>query len=306
MSEMDVTSSGRAPERDDVQAVADMLVEADSAWRSGETRLFGEVSWQPELERSNPPAVLHVHLAGRLRSYILERLRMVRLAGYEVHLAMPLTSLYDEDLLTALVGVEPYIHIIGPAEIAEVQKPLSLLACLTAHRVRVTPDTRAHIGNVGLELSRKDGGTYERGQRFEGLLAFLFSQVEDFHVVERNYRTETEELDAVIQQRATGGRAWANLGAPFILVEAKNWKNKVDQKEFSAFRVKMQGKRGTVRLGLMVGASGFTGDAMTQELKFASDDLTIAFLGPEELEGWIGAPEGDDYLETIVRRAMMR
>lgn len=299
-------SGGRSPERDDVQKVVDMLLEADHGWKPGETRLFGSLSWQPELERDDLSAILHVHLADRLRTYMLGRLRAARVAGYEVHMAMPFTSLYDEELLKALVEIEPHIHIISFSDKEEVNEPLSLLACLTDHRVRVTPETRRHIGNAALELSRREGGTYERGQRFEGFLAFLLSQVEDFDVVERNYRTETEELDAVIQQRATGGRAWANLGAPFILVEAKNWKRNVDQKEISAFRVKMQGKRGTVRLGLMVGASGFTGDAMTQEIRFASGDLTIAFLGPKELEGWIDAPNGDDYLETIVRRAMMR
>ncbi len=66
----------------------------------------------------------------------------------------------------------------------------------------------------------------------------------------------------------------------------------------------MQGRRGNVRLGVLVGANGFTGDAREQEMRFASDDLTIAFIGPDELDKWIAADDGDDYLEHLVRRAI--
>ena len=113
-------------------------------------------------------------------------------------------------------------------------------------------------------------------------------------------------LDAVVQQRTTHGRVWSGLGAPLILVEAKNWKIPVPQKEASAFRVKLEGRRGVVRLGLMFGANGFTSDALDQELRFASDELTIAFVRSEELDEWIAAPNGDKFLETLVRRAMLR
>src|SRR5205823_14487629 len=121
-----------------------------------------------------------------------------------------------------------------------------------------------------------DGRTYVRGRRYEAVIAFLLSQISDFDVVERNYRTQTEELDAVIQLRSTQGRVWTGLRAPLMLVEAKNWRTtSVGQKEVSTFRVKMLGRRGTVRIGLMFGASGFTSDALDQELRFSSEDLTI-------------------------------
>jgi hypothetical protein len=68
----------------------------------------------------------------------------------------------------------------------------------------------------------------------------------------------------------------------------------------------MQGRRRSTRIGLLCGASGFTSDARDQELRFASDDLTIVFLGPEEIEAWIDANDGDDYLETVIRQGMLR
>ena len=57
----------------------------------------------------------------------------------------------------------------------------------------------------------------------------------------------------------------------------------------------------------MYAATGFTSDALDQELRFASDELTIAFVGPDELDEWIAADDGgDEFIETLVRRAMLR
>lgn len=96
------------------------------------------------------------------------------------------------------------------------------------------------------------------------------------------------------------------MAAPFLLLEAKNWSRRVDQQVVSVLRVKMQGRRGSVRIGLLCGASGFTSDAREQELRFASDNLTIVFLGPEELESWVEAQDTDDFLEGVIRRDMLR
>jgi len=96
------------------------------------------------------------------------------------------------------------------------------------------------------------------------------------------------------------------MAAPFVLLEAKNWSTRVGQQAVSVLRVKMQGRRGSVRIGLICGASGFTSDARDQEVRFASDNLTIVFIGPEELDAWVDAPDPDEYLESIIRRDMLR
>jgi hypothetical protein len=304
-----------AAELSDVGRVAEAVTAHDSAWRAGEAVSFGSVSWRPDLvrdaevedgEEKRPAAALHVHLAERLRPYAVDRMRAARDAGHEPHLALPLSTLYEEDLLLAIHELDPQIHVIRDG-FASVARPEALLAAVCTERVGVSPSTRTALCRKALELSQNDDSSQIRGRRYEGLIAFLLGQVSDFDVVERNLRTATEELDVVVQLRATYGRVWTGLGAPLILVEAKNWKTKVTQKEASTFRVKMDGRRKTVRLGLMFGASGFTSDALDQELRFASDELTIAFIGPDELGEWIAAADGgNDFIETLVRRAMLR
>jgi hypothetical protein len=216
---------------------------------------------------------------------------------------MPLGQLYIEEQLASLAELDGQIHVIERDRTAPA---LPVLTALAYRSIRVSRESRQQLGRIALGLSRASASANLRGRRFEALLLFLLSQVRDFRVVEHNYRSDTEELDGVVQQGSTQGRVWATMAAPFLLLEAKNWSRRVDQQVVSVLRVKMQGRRGTVRIGLLCGASGFTSDARQQELRFASDNLTIVFLGPEELDNWVEAQDPDEYLESVIRRDMLR
>lgn len=294
------------PEREDVDRIVESIRAQDGAWAIGEASSYGSLRWRPDLMRDDIPAVLHVHVADRLRPYMLDRLRAAFADGKEIHLALPLSSLYDEELLFAVHELDPQIHLIG-SDGASVAVPGAILTVLCDQGVQVSAEARKALAAAGAELASRDATTYVTGRRYEAVIAFLLSQILDFDVVERNYRTDTEELDAVVQIRATQGRVWTGMSAPLILVEAKNWKTTpVSQKEVSNFRVKMLGRRGTVRIGLMFGASGFSSDALDQELRFSSEDLTIVCVSPDELASWIAADDVDGRLEDLVRRAMLR
>lgn len=146
-----------------------------------------------------------------------------------------------------------------------------------------------------------------KGKRLEGLLAFLLSQIRDLVIGEINLRTESEELDIVMKQRGVGRRSWQIPGAPFILVEAKNWSSKADQPVVSSFLVKIQRKRGNCRLGILVGISRFTKDAKMQELAFSGNgNITICFVEKQQLQDWIEAEDFDDFFEAMLDEAMLR
>jgi Restriction endonuclease len=287
--------------------VAQTIASSDTDWSIGETVDFGGTTWRPHLAKEmkdGKRAVLYVHLSDRLRSFASSRLQVAFEAGVEIHIAIPESHLYDEELLEILAGLDAQVHVIKASD--DVAEPERVLALLGDRQVTVTTTTRTAIAVRYLELCRVDAEAHTKGRRFEALLAFLFSQVGDFVIRSRNYRTATEEIDIVIQQRATQGRAWAILMAPFILIEAKNRKEGVSQEMTSAFLLKMQGKRGTVRLGFVASTTTVSGDAIAQELRFAAKDVTVVFLEYEDLKAWCAAEDPDDHLEDVVSRAMLR
>ncbi|MYC66866.1 MAG: restriction endonuclease [Acidobacteriia bacterium] len=294
------------PTDEDVGHVVKTIEAQDPEWKLGHAlSLDSDLSWKPDLIKGND-TVLSVHLASRIRPYLRRRLKLASVLGKEVHVAMPLESLFDEDLLRDLTAIDAQVHLVE--DLSSVGNPSPVLAQVADHRISLGNKTRRSVARQAWDLCQEpDLAPHVKGRRLEGLVCLLLSQIDDFLVVERNLRTETEELDAVVQRkRLNGERCWSQLPAPFIFAEAKNWSSRVTQAEVSVFRVKMQGKRGSVRLGLFFATNGFTSDAYAQELRFASDDITIVLIDPETISCWVDTEDADAYLEKVVRRAMLR
>jgi Restriction endonuclease len=306
LSDDDLLADESLPRRDlkSVDTVVDTILARDGRWRRGSRIDLGDLAWRPHLIMDQGNAVLHVHLADRLRPHLFDRLAAARAAGHEVHVALMFEALYDGEAIVRLGSVDAYVHLITDNGTVD-QKPEHILALLADQGVPVPIDARRELAQHAWER-RTEGTAFHRGRRFEGLLSLLLSQVSDFRIRERNFRGETDELDIVIQLDRISTRCWYESGVPFILVEAKNWSVRVDQKEVSAFITKVQARRGRCRIGLLFGASGFTSDARHQELKLAMTDIVIVLIEPDELVEWIDSDEPDNCLEGFVRRAMLR
>jgi hypothetical protein len=304
MSGADLDESDDGPSRYDIsdaREIALAIRAADATWDDGKRVEAGSLRWRADLSRDNEH--LHVHLADTLMPYMIDRLNATRDQGMRPHIAMPLQALCDDAIACGLVFAEPTIHIVNAS--GGLDRPEPLLVAL-GRRWRVGPQARKVIGRAGWKLVCSSGTSEEKGERLETLVCFLLGHISDFEVSEHRLNTATEELDVVVTIRANTGRCWTVNGSPFVLVEAKNWHTRsVGQADVSAFGFKIEHKRGTVRIGLMVGKLGFSPEARAQTLRTSLEPLTIALLGPEELEHWIDAEDGDSALEDIVRRAML-
>lgn len=299
----DVADESSQDDQTDTKRTIAAIRKADPKWRPGKVLSGSSPKIQPDLVKQK--RALYVHLASRIRPYLATRLRATTAAGYIPVLAVPLERLWDEDFITQAMDVGTEIIAIGPGPTV-LGEPTMLLSILGDREIRPTLGVRRKLARAGWSVAKGPApSSAVKGRRLEAVISFLVAQVHDFRVVERNFRTATEELDIVVQHRGNT-RSWARLGCPYLLVECKNWGERVNQASFSAFRTKIQGKRGTVRIGLMVSAAGFTDEARVQELRFSSEDITVVFLGPDEVDGLIEAADIDEYLEGLVRKAMLR
>jgi hypothetical protein len=291
------------PPASNVETIISMIMEADDGWVAPDEALpLGSTAWRPHLVHKDRGDLLYVHLSEQIRPFLVRRLEAAKALGRSVHVALELTSLYDPDTLIVLGTLDAAVHLVGLPSVREGRHVLSVLA---DEGVPVENDARAALATTAWEL-RREGSNYQKGRRLEGLLAFLLSQVDDFRVRERNFRGETDEIDIVVQLDRISTRCWYSSGVPFILVEAKNWKTPIEQKEISSFIFKIQTKRGRCKIGLFFASGGFTQGAGLQELKLATTDLVVVLIGPSEIEQWISHGEPDEYLEHLVSDAMLR
>jgi len=297
-------NGGPDPDDTTVREIARRVLEVDSGWESPDAAIeLGRIAWRPDLKSKKGKKLLHVHVTREFRSHLLRRFEAAVNAGYHIHVVLDIADLYRAEIVRQLAAIDAFVHVVDAVSFA---KPGHVLAVLGDLGVPVEPSLRTEIARD--TWGRIDeGGIWARGNRFEALLVFLLGQVVDFRVVSRNYRTDTEEIDILLQVDNFSPRCWHETGVPFLLVEAKNWDEDVPQKEVTVFIGKILTKRGRVRIGLLFAAKGFTGDADLQETKLGQkEQIVVALIGPDKLLEWIDHRDADEYLEMLVRDAMLR
>lgn len=259
--------------------------------------------WRPSAVNASRESLLYVALRREIPRFIVTRLIEAYQCGLGIHVALNLESLYLPDILTVLADVDAEIFVLNDGRTADL-KPLHFMAALADLDVPVEPPSRVAISRT--VYSRiKSGSNQQKGRRFEALLAFLFSQVSDFRVVERNLRTATQEIDLVLQIHNHSQRAWQQQ-VPYMLVEAKNTTDPTPQKVVSSLMTKILYKGQTCKSAMLVSVGGFTSDAMNEELRYSHSENRIILIGREDLEKVIDSGNLDDTLDMIVRRGRMR
>ena len=266
---------------------------------------LGAQYWVPNAVSDDGTRLLYVFLQEELPRYVRERLNLATKRGIRPTLALELPSLFKPDIVEFLVSIDADVIVLDDYVASRQLDPKSVLVALADVEVPVSPDLRRSVAKT--VWSRiGDGTSQEKGRRLEELLAFTFGQVQDLKVVERNYRTETEEIDLVLQIDNFSKRVWQKSGVPFILVEAKNRSDKASQPMVSTLITKLQTKRGTSRIAVLVSLAGFTDDARMQELRFSIQDLCVVMIDRAQLENLLLADDIDGEFERLVRQALLR
>lgn len=263
------------------------------------------ISWQPHLVNagSKSPAILQVQLTDTLLPFLITRLNLAQAKGKSIHLVVDEGSLFSTSFVGMLQGLDVTVHVVSSNY--KLEKPANMLALLGDRSVELPAVIRARVAEATWKrLAIGDAAI--RGRRMEGLLSFLFGQVRGLSIHSRNHRTDTEEIDIVLRTEHYADRPWYQDGVPFLLVESKNWKDRVGQPDVSAFITKVQGKRDRCRIGIMCSASGFSEDARRQELRLAATKFVIVMLGPEEMLDWMRSVDSTAWLVKFVASAMLR
>lgn len=150
------------------------------------------------------------------------------------------------------------------------------------------------------EIRLRTGTDQERGKKLETFASELFGRV--FKVTDRNLRTETEELDLVLEYPG-GPSVWART--PLALAECKNWSSHVPQTEISALATKA--RLDDVSLVFLVSFAGFTRDAQIQAERVRQRDGTLfVMIEGNDVDDFLANEETpDDFLQRMRRRAQL-
>jgi len=139
----------------------------------------------------------------------------------------------------------------------------------------------------------------EKGESLETLMAYLFSGVPGFRVVDRNLHTSNEEIDIVVENCE---------GSPFqrdqqyVVVECKNWSSSCGKNEIVALRDKIENRRGRCTLGFLVSWRGFARTLEVDQLRHSRDKNAVGLISGSEIRGLLDVLQYDvsDMLKKAV------
>jgi len=300
-------ASAAPVDADDIKNLVEAICAEDASvgWKPDSEISLGSKRWRPSAVSSDSSTLLYATLLSEVPKFVADRLRLAREQGMEVCVALTISALFQPEILTLLADLDCKVLVVDDFNTSRRFERREFLAALADIEVPLSSEMRKALGQQ--VLSRLgDGTSQDKGRRLESLLAFLFSQVKDLKVVERNYRNETEEIDLVIQVDNFSSRVWQSSGVPFMLVEAKNRADKATQQMMSVLITKLQTKRGSAKIGVLVSLAGFTEDARVQELRFSTESICVVMIDREGVETLLTSDDLDEAFETMVRHALLR
>lgn len=120
------------------------------------------------------------------------------------------------------------------------------------------------------------GSAQAKGKALEDLLGKLVEADGELALIERNYRTETEEINLVVRYLGKSP-FWLAMGSPTIVVEAKNWSRAVGTSEIRDFSGKIRDRGLLCKVGVFVAINGFS-DPAKEIVRRRIVDETVIFL----------------------------
>lgn len=123
------------------------------------------------------------------------------------------------------------------------------------------------------------GNNYEKGIGLEEIANYFIECIEGLKVTKRRVRTENEEMDLVCCNTSENEELW-KFG-PMVLIECKNWKNKVDTKVVRNLSYLMDKK--SICTLLLFTKNDITEGARTEVLKQAAHNRFILVFNLEDL-----------------------
>lgn len=113
----------------------------------------------------------------------------------------------------------------------------------------------------------------ERGDLFEVFIERLFEDEPGF-TVHRQVRRSDQEIDLVVVNRVADP-FWTSLQSPFLLVECRNRRRRVQAKDVRDFEVKLLNSSALARIGIIASTSGFTKACFTSGVRSCREGYRI-------------------------------
>ncbi len=117
----------------------------------------------------------------------------------------------------------------------------------------------------------------QRGKEFEIFVKKLLSLEQGFRIVKPNMRTVNEEIDILVQNKIISPH-WLKYGSPYIFVECKNHKEKIESKDIREFVAKIRNHPGHCTMGFYFSVSDFTKGCFSELVGIRNTPIKLVLI----------------------------
>ena len=192
---------------------------------------------------------LSLHNHGNIPLALYPGIRIIQLAFAEIQSAIENT----------------YVHKYRPATEPQISKiyldsDIQKIKTIKAEKQKElfskkTSATDLH--NIITTVFEESG--YKKGKALENLAVEIFESIKGLKIIKVNARLHAEELDLLLKNNIGVG-FWRLAGSP-IVVECKNWSQKVGAREISVLFDKLLSLGPKACTGILIAPNGVTGDS---------------------------------------------
>ncbi len=137
-----------------------------------------------------------------------------------------------------------------------------------------------------------------KGSKFEDFTVLLFNQMGFTNILKRHKDKSLNEVDLIIRNEINDN--FFQKFSPYILVECKNTKNKVDKNAFIQFYFKLQNTNDLSNFGIIITSNTITRNTYIEAVRTSNSKGKIIFIDRSKIEELIKSNNKIQTLKTII------
>jgi len=147
---------------------------------------------------------------------------------------------------------------------------------------------------------KKERNRQKKGKLLEDFFVKLFERVENFILVDKRLNTVNEELDIVFRNNVDKP-FWISLNSPHIIIECKNWNNKIQAEVIRSFETKMINHINLTKIGIFVAASGYESGCFVEQVRGGRGENVIVLISGNEIDKFLESSQDTiEWMEQLI------
>jgi len=154
------------------------------------------------------------------------------------------------------------------------------------------------------KMIQKEKTVKKKGKIFEEFVKLFLGLEPGFRIAKPNFKTKNEEIDILIKNKVLAPH-WVSYNTPFIMIECKNWTEKIEAGHIRKFVTTIRNHEGYSNMGFYFAVNGFTSGCKDELIGLRNTPVSLALIDGDMIEAFLnGEKELREFLEENLSKSI--